>query len=87
MLTPRQLQLLRREPEAPNRLKAAMRLAGKTQIEVGAGTGFTQGMVSRIANTSNGVTVATAARFATYFGCRIEDLFPLQVSVEVRHAS
>ena len=88
MLTPRQLEQLRREPAEPNRVKAAIRIAGKTQTEVGAAIGVAQGVVSRVANTSGrGLTVATATRFAAYFGCEIADLFPCESHVQQQGAA
>jgi transcriptional regulator with XRE-family HTH domain len=87
MLSPRQIQQLRREPAEPNRLKAAMRLSGATQVTVSAGTGITQSHISKIANSGTRVTLETAARIASYFRCQIADLFPRETAVEVRHAS
>jgi transcriptional regulator with XRE-family HTH domain len=88
MLTARQLVQLRNEPGAPNRLKAAMRIANTTQAAVSAATGIDQSSVSRIANSNGpGVTVQTASKLAAFFGCQISDLFPRETSVEARRAS
>ncbi len=87
MLSPRQLQQLRQEPAAPNRLRAAMRISGATQIDVATGTGITQSHISKIASTGTRVTLHTAWRVAAYFRCPVVDLFPRETSVEVRHAS
>jgi len=87
MLNARQIQQLRREPAEPNRLKAAMRLANKTQNDVSVGTGLAQAHVSKIATRGQRVTLETTAKLAAYFGCQIADLFPRETAVEVRHAS
>lgn len=82
MLTTRQVRLLVKESPAPNRLKSAMRIARVTQEDVSNGTGFTQSTVSRIANSfSERLTVKVAAKFAWFFGCQIEDLFPRETTV------
>jgi len=87
MLSPRQLTQLRQEPGEPNRLKAAMRIAGATQIDVAYGTGITQAHVSKIAKRGKRVSLETSAKLAAFFRCQIADLFPRETSVEVRHAS
>lgn len=87
MFSARQLQQLRREPAEPNRLKAAMRLAKKTQIDVSVGTGLAQAHVSKIATRGQRVTLETSAKLAAFFQCQISDLFPRETAVEVRHAS
>lgn len=78
MLTAEQRDTLRNAP-APNRnrLALAMELAGVTQLDVEAGTGFKQSYVSRIANGRyTDLPGETMRAFATFFGCYIEDLFP-----------
>lgn len=87
MMTARQLQELRREPAKPNRLKAAMKIAGARQVDVSAGTGLDQSHVSRIANSGPAVALETAAKLAAFFGCEISDLFPRETAVEAPHAS
>ena len=76
MLNAKQLARLRREPTAPNRVKAAMRLAGATQLDVAAGTGITQSQISKIAARPGRVSLSTALRLSGYFGCDAADLFP-----------
>ncbi len=84
MLSARQLKSLRLEPGSPNRVKAAMRLAGVTQSAVADGTGLHQSQVSRIAsNAGDGVTLATASRLASYFGCGVADLFPRETASQL----
>lgn len=82
MLTPKQIEVLRESPLAPNRVKVAMRLAGLTQVEVAAKLGITQSHVSEIANGNySSLPLDTARKFATFFGCLIEDLFPSREAV------
>lgn len=80
MLTRKQLTILRRMP-APhgNRLREARKLAGKTQVEVAAAVGISQGALSDLERRAN-VMLATAQRLASYYGCRIEDVFPFRTS-------
>lgn len=80
MLTPRQLARLRKAPPEPNRLKAAMTIAGVTQIHVAAGTGITQSHISKVATKAHRVSLTTASRLAGYFGCHVSDLFPRETS-------
>lgn len=80
MLTPRQLSRLRVTPAHPNRVKAAMQIAGVTQLDVAAGTGITQSQISKIASRTGRVTLATALRLAAYFGCQASDLFPREAA-------
>lgn len=78
MLTTKQLAILRRAPaQHGNRLRVARKLAGKTQVEVAAAIGITQGSLSEIERRTN-VTLATAQRLARYYGCTIEDVFPFR---------
>lgn len=78
MLTPKQLAILRRAPaQDGNRLRVARKLAGKTQVEVAAAIGISQGSLSEIERRTN-VTLATAQRLARYYGCTIEDVFPMR---------
>lgn len=78
-LTPEQITVLRTEPfdETGNRLKAAMRLEGITQVELAQAIGFTQPYISGIARGRHEtLMVENAHRFANHFGCSISDLFP-----------
>lgn len=78
MLSKAQIERLRRtRTPGRNRIAAAMEIAEVTQVEVAAGTGYTQSYVSRIKNgLYAGLPGETMRTFATYFGCAIEDLFP-----------
>ena len=76
MLTEQQLAVLRSEPGS-NRVAKAMALAGVTQVTVAKALRLTQPYVSDVARARyRTITVENAWKFATYFGCRIEDLFP-----------
>ncbi len=76
MLTEDQLRTLRSEPGA-NRVAKAISLAGVTQMAVAKEIGLPQPYISDIARRRyRTITVENARKFARYFGCRIEDLFP-----------
>ena len=54
-----------------------MALTGVTQVTVAKALGLTQPYVSDVARGRyRTITVENAWKFAAYFGCRIEDLFP-----------
>jgi transcriptional regulator with XRE-family HTH domain len=54
-----------------------MAILGVGQAELVAGTGFKQPYVSDVMRGRfKGITVENAQRFADFFGCQIEDLFP-----------
>ena len=60
-----------------NRVARAISLAGVTQVNVAAVIGVTQAYVSDVARQRyRTITVEKAWKFANYFGCSIEDLFP-----------
>ncbi len=83
-LTPRKLSALRHESagEAGNRLAAAMRLAELTQSELADRIGLTQPYISAVATGRHStITVENAHKFAEFFGCSIEDLFPAKSEV------
>ena len=76
MLTAQQLEKLRSEP-GTNRVAKAISLAGVTQVTVAEAVALSQPYVSDVARQRyRTITVDKARRFADYFGCRIEDLFP-----------
>ena len=76
MLTAKQLVVLRAAPGA-NRVATAIDLAGVTQGAVAAALGFSQPYISDVArHRYQTITVENARKFAHYFGCSIEDLFP-----------
>ena len=55
----------------------AMALSGVTQVIVAKALGLTQPYVSDVARGRyRTITVENARKFASYFGWRIEDLFP-----------
>ena len=79
LLTDEQLRLLRRAPcpAAGNRVGLALSLGAVSQNVVATATGFTQPYVSDVAcGRYSTISVRNAWRFARYFGCAIEDLFP-----------
>jgi predicted XRE-type DNA-binding protein len=66
----------------PNRVKVAAALARVEQQAVVDGTGFPQPYVSDVyRGRYERITVDNARRFAEYFGCSIEDLFPARQAV------
>ena len=76
MLTAEQLAALRAEP-GTNRVAKAIALAGVTQGTVASALGFPQPYISDVArHRYQTITVENARKFAHYFGCSIEDLFP-----------
>ena len=75
-LTEQQLAVLRSEPGS-NCVARAMALTGVTQVDLAKALGLTQPYVSDVARGRyRTITVENARKFASYFGCRIEDLFP-----------
>lgn len=83
MLTKEQVNALRRaRVRTRNRLAQAKELAGVTQVQIAAKTGFTQSYVSKIENGEYGdLPGETMRTFSDYFGCQIEDLFPAREAV------
>ena len=76
MLTERQLALLRASSPT-NRVATAISLAGVTQTDIAAAIGVPQAYVSDVARQRySTITVANAWKFAKYFACSIDDLFP-----------
>ena len=76
MLTLEQLVALRAAP-GTNRVAKAIALAGVTQGAAAAALGFPQPYISDVARRRYRIiTVENARKFAHYFGCSIEDLFP-----------
>lgn len=75
-LTAAQLRKLRAS-DADGRLRAARLALAMTQVQVAEAIGLTQSTLSdlerqRFPNS----TLDTARKFAEFFGCSIEDLFP-----------
>lgn len=78
-LTTRQLRELRHTPagDSGNRVTAAMRLNGVTQAILAEAIDESQPYISDVARGRyQTITLAKARKFADYFGCSIEDLFP-----------
>lgn len=81
-LSARQLKELRGTAVAGNRIAKAIEISGVTQLDVTAATGLPQPYVSDVArNRYQTITVENARKFAEYFGCAIEDLFPAREAV------
>lgn len=77
--TPHQIRELRQGAvEATgNRLARAMELAELTQAVLADALNLTQPYVSDVVRGRHStITVENAHKFANYFGCQIEDLFP-----------
>ena len=83
-LTQEQLRRVRRSDVGAghNKLKAARLAAGLTQVEMAALIGLPQNKVS---DYERGVflnpSLETVHKFASFFGCAIEDLFPSRQEV------
>lgn len=78
-LAPRQLKTLRTAPvgDAGNRLGEAIKLAAISQADLSREIGMSQQYVSDVVSGRyQTITVDNARRFADFFGCAIEDLFP-----------
>lgn len=76
MLTEQQLAIVRSEPGS-NRMARAMGLTRVTQTTLADAIGLSQPYVSDvIRGRYKTITVANARKFADFFGCSIEDLFP-----------
>ena len=79
MLTEKQLVRLRAAPATPgsNRLGLAMSLMRVSQATVGRAVGMPQPYISDVVRGRyRTITLVNALRFARYFGCGVEDLFP-----------
>ena len=75
MLTERQLAVLRASPPT-GRVATAIFLAGVTQLTVAEAIAVTQAYVSDVARRRySTITVASARKFARFFGCSIDPLF------------
>lgn len=83
-LTPTQLKRLRNLPAEPagNRIRAARQLLELTQQELAEKLKLTQSALSDMERGRFGrTTIDTGHRFAEFFGCAIEDLFPASQEV------
>lgn len=82
MLTPEQLEALRSIPllEMPNKVPVAMALTGAKQVDIVDASDMDSSSVHRVVKGKySALEVDTARKFADYFGCQIEDLFPARV--------
>jgi len=82
-LTPEQIAAMRALPmgDMPNKLRVALTLAEVTQAELAEATEEQQPYVSDVVRGRwQTITVAKARKFAEFFGCAIEDLFPERVA-------
>lgn len=81
-LTTRQLKELRQTATDGNRVAKAIELAGVTQAALAAAIDENQPYISDVArNRYQTITVAKAHKFAEFFGCSIDDLFPAREAV------
>jgi transcriptional regulator with XRE-family HTH domain len=79
-LTVGQLKKLRAAHD--NRVAAAMEMAELTQAQLADAIGLTQPYVSDVCRGRFAtITVENAHKFAEFFGCAIEDLFPSRTAV------
>lgn len=80
MLTATQLRTLRAAPnDGPNKIRLAMFAAGVTQVELEHAIGLPQPYISAIIRgKSRRLPLSTARKFADYFKCSVDDLFPAQ---------
>lgn len=85
LLTEEKLVALRAVPVSatmPNRVRVAAALAEVDQQTIVDATGFAQPYVSDVfRGRFEKITVDNARRFAEFFGCAIEDLFPAREAV------
>lgn len=78
-MTHKQLNELRSRPvpNTGNRIQDACDITGLTQMECSRATGLTAQYVSDVARGRfQNLGIDNARKFATFFGCHIEDLFP-----------
>lgn len=83
-LTPKQLRQLRKTPvgHEGNRVRTAIQLSGTTQAAVAASLNLVQPYLSNVARGKyDDIGVENARKFADFFGCAIEDLFPAKQEV------
>lgn len=82
-LTTEQIEALRSVPlgAMPNRLKVALGMVKARQSDLVEETGLLASTVSDLVNGKyNDLNLGTARKFADYFGCSIEDLFPARAA-------
>ncbi len=86
ILTDQQLAALRAVPvneQCPNRVRVAMGMVGVRQDDLVEATGLNKSQISRIVNgRKNTIDLrAEAQPIAGYFGCLVDDLFPVHEQV------
>lgn len=83
-LTKTQLKTLRESavPETGNRLQTAVDLLGVTLVTIHEATELPYSYISdTVRGRYQTITVDNARKFADFFGCSIEDLFPAREAV------
>lgn len=81
-LTSAQLKQVRRTPPGQSRVRSARHAAGLTQESLAAELGITQSALSDLERQRYAdITLKTASKFADFFGCAIEDLFPAKAAL------
>lgn len=82
-LTAAQLYEVCQADSSGDRIRAARLALELTQVQLAAELGLTQSTLSYLERQrSADVTVETARKFAEFFGCAIEDLFPARADAE-----
>lgn len=85
MLTPSKRRSLRKSPAigpSPSRLRAAIELAGVTQMQVADAVKVSQSQVSEdAAGKFAEMSLEKARAYASYFDCDIKDIFPERQAV------
>ncbi len=80
MMTPEQIAAIRAVPlgAMPNKLAIVFAVTGTTQTEVCKALGITNVRMSRLVKgQSRPASVYEAGQIARFFGCGIDDIFPL----------
>lgn len=83
-MTTKQIKELRSHPvpASGNRVARAFDLDGRPQTECARETGFTPQYISDIkSGRFQNLSLDNAHKWAAYFGCTIEDLFPAREAV------
>lgn len=84
LMTSKQLKELKATPvgAAGNRVSAAFDLDGRSQMDCARETGFTPQYISDIRKGRfQNLSLDNAHRWAAFFGCAIEDLFPSREAI------
>ena len=81
-LTPEQLEALRAMPllGMPNKVEIALSLVGAKQADIVEDKDMDASSVHRVVKGKySALELETSRKFAAFFGCQIEDLFPARV--------